>query len=83
MTTENSLSKLTIPASSLKQQHGKVDILKELFKCVNDGNYHELSRLLDENELADKSINISLGRAFGHYSPKNKESKEAIRVLLE
>jgi hypothetical protein len=83
MTTENSFSNLTHSGNSLKQQHGKADILKELFKCVSDGNYLELTRLLEVNEMADKSMNISLGRAFAQYSPNNKDSKETIRVLLE
>ncbi len=86
MTTENSFSKLTHPANievKLKNVHGKADILKELFKCVSESNLTELTRLLDSNEMADKSMNITLSRAFTVYSSSNKDTKEIIRVLLE
>ena len=85
MTTENSFSnsKLTHSQSSLKTTHGKADTLKELFKCVSESNLAELTRLLEANEMAEKSMNIILGKAFSYYSSSNKDSKDVIRVLLE
>ena len=85
MTTENSFSKLTHVGGSeikLKNIHGKVDILKEVFKCLNENNVEELARLLESHELADQSMNITLNKAFAAYSINNKEIKDIIDILL-
>jgi hypothetical protein len=85
MTTENSFSKLTHtgPEIKLKNIHGKVDILKELFKCVSENNVGELARLLEGHELAEQSMNITLTKAFAVYSSTNKEIKDIIAIILK
>lgn len=86
MTTENSFSKLThtpCPEIKLKNIHGKVDILKELFKCVSENNVSELANLLEGHELAEQSMNITLSKAFAAYHLMNKEIKDIIGILLK
>ena len=86
MTTENSFSKLTHTHSGevkLKHLHGVADILKEIFRFILEGNVKEITNLLVNNELAEKSLNITLSKAFGAYNPSNKDSKDIIAVLLK
>jgi hypothetical protein len=85
MTTENSFSKLTHtgPELKLKVIHGKVDILKELFRCVNENNVAELIRLLEGHELAEQSMNITLTKAIAAYSSTCREIKDIIGILLK
>lgn len=60
------------------------DKLKEVFKCLVDGDLNELKSLLsDGNALTQKSLNISLERACGYYKSDNNTSKEIIAVLLK
>jgi hypothetical protein len=87
MTTENSFNKITHTNSSdvtYKNSQCSPSILKEVFDCINEGNYKGLINLLEQNdELAGKSLNIYLCKAFHLYHSNNKGSKEIIIILLK
>ena len=88
MTTENSFSKLTHALSAdvnLKQVHGVADILKEIFRYIAEGNLAGITNLLEKNNngLAEKSLNITLSKAFSAYKSTNRESKDIIGILLK
>jgi hypothetical protein len=88
MTTENSFSKLAHNTQSLDVKlknppNNKVDILKELFKSVSEYNINEVKHILSTNDIADKSLNVTLGRAFSAYDQTNKDAKEIVKILIE
>jgi hypothetical protein len=81
MTTEN--ISIKIPQSnSVEEKQKKINDLKDFFKYVSEGKLVEMAQLLVENEFAEKSLNIALGKAFVAYRPTNEVSKEIIATLL-
>jgi len=82
MTTEKTFAKIIQP-SSIEDKHKKISDLQEFFKYVVEGKLKEMIQLLEENEFAEKSLNIALGKAFGVYKPSNPISKEIISTLLK
>jgi hypothetical protein len=82
MTTEKAFAKIIQP-SSIEDKHRKISDLQEFFKYVVEGKLNEIIVLLEENDFAEKSLNIALGKAFGVYKPTNQISKEIIASLLK
>ncbi len=85
MTTESSFNKLTPSISSEVRRNvqGSAAVLKEIFRCISECNLVDLSHLLEGNELAEKSLNITLNKAFGAYKPSNQSTKDIIGILLK
>ena len=81
MTTERAFTKILHP-SSTEDKHKKISDLQEFFKYVVEGKLNEMIQILEENDFAEKSLNIALGKAFGVYKPSNFTSKEIIATLL-
>jgi len=85
MNSENSFNKLThtYTPEVRRNVQSTAAVLKEMFKCIEKCNKEELNHLLEGNELAEKSINITLNKAFGAYKSTNKDSKDIIGILLK
>lgn len=83
MTTENSHKQQTHSSTESKLKHGVAGMLKEIFKSIQENNLNDLTRLLENSDLADKSLNITLSKAFEAYKSNSKESKDIINVLLQ
>lgn len=82
MTTEKAFAKILQP-SSIEDKHKKISDLQEFFKYVVEGKLNDMIQLLEENDFADKSLNIALGKAFGVYKQSNTTSREIIASLLK
>ncbi len=82
MTSERAYTKIVHP-SSIEDKHKKISDLQEFFKDVVEGKLNEMIQILEDNEFAEKSMNIALGKAFGVYKPTNFTSKEIIATLLK